>query len=359
MAGVLQARPHHFEQYAYLRVEDGGLGGDLADLVEISQLLAAGCLSTALIWAMHCQQVDAINRFASPGLRKELLTRISKGELYIASVTTEPGKGGHLLTSVAPLADDDGELRVAREAPVVTGGEEADGFLVTMRASESARSNEVTLVYADRAQLNLVMKQDWNTLGMRGTRSVGMHLAGAVPHDQVVGAPGDFRTVAVESMAPVGHLAWAACWLGAARGAMAALVALVRSPQRPRGLDVSSDLVAERLARVRIDLEIVSGYLHRVRDEVMSLRERGASVDTPATQIHLNTLKIVAAEHTFRAVDRLVQLAGMSLGYRRDAPLPLERVLRDLRSASLNYANDRLLTATGALAIMDRGVRLA
>lgn len=339
--------------------EYGGLGGGLADLVQLAEQLASGCLSTALIWSMHCQQVDALVNFASPELRRRLLPRIARGELYLGSVTTEPGKGGHLLTAVAALAEADGELRLDRGAPVVTGGEHADGFLVTMRSAEDARENQVTLVYADREQLSIVVDGDWDALGMRGTRSVALRLTGSVPVEQIVGASGHFRTVAVESMAPLGHLAWAACWLGAARGALSQFVALTRSSTKPGGFDVRSDLATERLARVRIELELVSAYLYQVLDEVIGLRAAGKSLDTPATQIHLNTLKVIAAERTFGAVDRLVQLAGMSLGYRQGSAVPLERYFRDLRSASLNYANDRLLTATGALTVLDRGVHLA
>jgi acyl-CoA dehydrogenase len=58
-------------------------------------------------------------------------------------------------------------------------------------------------------------------------------------------------------------------------------------------------------------------------------------------------------------VDRLVQFAGLSRGYARNSPMPLERAFRDLRSASLNYSNDRLLTAIGSLQALDRPVRLA
>ena len=39
---------------------DGGLGGGLDELVEVSMELAGECLSTALVWGMHCQQVAAI-----------------------------------------------------------------------------------------------------------------------------------------------------------------------------------------------------------------------------------------------------------------------------------------------------------
>src|SRR5437868_6506590 len=79
-----------------------------------------------------------------------------------------------------------------------------------------------------------------NPLGMRGTRSIGLHLAGEVPAHQVVGERGRYRTVAVESMIPAAHLAWTACWLGAARAALADVVALLRSPKRPRSINLDS-----------------------------------------------------------------------------------------------------------------------
>ncbi|MFD8337924.1 acyl-CoA dehydrogenase family protein [Streptomyces solisilvae] len=339
--------------------EYGGLGGDLADLVEIAGLLASGCLSTAMIWAMHCQQSDAVVRFGSPELKAHLLTRIARGEVYLASVTTEPGNGGRLLTGKAPLQHEDDLLTLHRDAPVVTGGRHADGFLITMRASPEAPKSQVTLVYADRGQLDVVARGEWDTLGMRGTESLGFEISGSVPAFQMVGDAGGFERIAVESMAPLGHLAWAACWLGAARGALAGLVALMRSADRPSSIDVRSELVNERLARIRMDLELVSAYLHRVRDEVMELGAAGQSLGQTPVQIHLNTLKVTAAELTFQSVDRMVQLAGLRIGYNRQSPLPLERCLRDLRSASLNYSNDRLLVVNGALTLMDRAVRLA
>ncbi|WP_214414791.1 acyl-CoA dehydrogenase family protein [Sphaerisporangium fuscum] len=339
--------------------EYGGMDGDLSDLVEVAATLASGCLSTAMIWAMHCQQIDALVRHSSPELRARLLPRIARGEVYIASVTTEPAKGGHLLTAVAPLRPADGQVELSRTAPVVTGGEHADGYLITMRAAEEAAGQEVTLVYADRCQLTRRTKGTWNPLGMRATHSVGMELSGAVPADQIVGESGGFRRVAIDSFIPTGHLGWAACWLGAARSGLSDVVRLLGSPKRPSSLDLGSDLVRERLARVRMDLELISAYLHVVRAEVLDRRRSGESLDVPAAQIHLNTLKVAAAELTFNAVHRLIQLAGMSTGYLKTSPIPLERHFRDLRSASLNYSDDRLITAIGALSLMDRAVNLA
>src|SRR5690349_9017501 len=127
-------------------VEFGGMGGGLADLVMIARELAGGCMSTALVWAMHCQQTDTLVRFASPWLREHVLPRVARGELYLASVTTEGGKGGHLLTGVAPLHHDDDGMHLDRTGPVVTGGLHAGGFLITMRATAEATENQVSLV---------------------------------------------------------------------------------------------------------------------------------------------------------------------------------------------------------------------
>ncbi|QMU69786.1 acyl-CoA dehydrogenase family protein [Streptacidiphilus sp. P02-A3a] len=335
----------------------GGSGADLDAFVDVAGTLGGACLSTALAWVMHCQQVDAIARFGSQALKRDVLPRVARGELYIASVTTEHGKGGHLLTAQAPLTPAADRLRIERDAPVVTGATAADGFLITMRAAPTLPAHAVSLVYADRADLVITETGQWDTLGMRGTDSRGVRITGDVPVGNLVGEPGGFRAVAIEAMIPTAHLGWSACWLGAARAALGALVDELRGPG-PRWADTGSDLVRERLARIRVDLELTSGYLHRVQQEVSEAREQGRSLAAPATQIHLNTLKVAAAELTFRAADRMLAFAGLARGYSRNSALPLERVFRDLRAASLTYADDRLLTATGSLLLLDRPVTL-
>jgi acyl-CoA dehydrogenase len=333
--------------------EYGGMGGDLADLAATAAVLAGGCLSTAMIWAMHCQQVDVVVRHARDPLRSWLLSRIAEDGYYLASVTTEPGKGAHLLTAGSALAAAGKQLIVHRDAPVVTGGEFADGFLVTMRAQENAPPNRVSLVHLDRRQVEATVVRGWDAMGMRGTRSVGMVLSGTVPADHVIGEPGEFRAVATDSMIPAGHLAWSACWLGAARAALDGTASLIRSPGRPSSLNPDSDLVRHRLARSRVDLELCGTYLQAMCDEVLARRRSGLEPAEYGFQIRLNVLKVSCSELTFAAVDRLVQLCGAMTGYQRDAPVPLERHFRDLRSASLNYSNDRLLTSIGALTVLD------
>jgi acyl-CoA dehydrogenase len=337
--------------------EYGGLGGDLGDLVVVAGALAGECLSTAMIWAMHCQQVATVVAGAGVALREELLPRIGAGQVYLASVTSEAGKGGHLLSARAPLSVEGTRLRLRRNAPIVTGGLNADGFLITMRASVSAPPNAVSLVYGDRAALCVATRGSWDPMGMRGTHSVAIDIDGLVDSDAVLGAPGDFRTLAVRTFIPAGHIGWAACWLGAARAALAGVLHLMRSGPGRQQFDLSSELLRISLARVRLDLDATAALLRQVVDDCRAV-DRGADAEDVGIQLRLNGLKVFAAEHTFAAADRLIQLVGLRHGYRRDSDLPLERLFRDLRSASLNYANDRLLLANGMLTLTDREVRL-
>jgi alkylation response protein AidB-like acyl-CoA dehydrogenase len=333
-------------------VEYGGMGGQLRQLREVAEVLAGGCLSTALIWAMHCQQVDLIVRHADTPLRESVLPRVAAGDLYLGSVTTGATTRGDLARADDRLIATGEQIRIERIAPIVTGGLHADAFLITMEDDQG-----ITLLYADRSALTVTQVGDWRTLGMRATESVPLRLEGWVTPDAVVGQRGQFATVSADSMVPAGHIAWSACWLGAAQSVFSQLVRRLARVDGAAGVREST-LLQERVARIRVDLELVSAYLGRVVDEVEGVRAEGGRMDTPARQIHLNTLKIAASELTFGAVDRMVQLGGLATGYGTESPVPLERTFRDLRSAALNFANDKVLTINGKLSLADRAVTL-
>ncbi|MFB0840132.1 acyl-CoA dehydrogenase family protein [Arthrobacter sp. E44] len=334
----------------------GGLGGGLEDMAHVAAELAGACMSTAMIWAMHCQQVAAMVEHGTSSLKNIALPAIARGEIYVASVTSEKKKGGHLLTADAPLTAEHGQLFIDRDAPIVTGGAFADAFLVTMRDQIDARPDRVSLVYVHREDLELVAGEgNWNPMGMRATDSVPLRLRGALDEDRLIGGRGEFHTVAVSTFIPTGHVAWSACWIGGARAALRSVLQLLRDPKTRGQFDLSSDLLRDRLARVRLELDAMSGLLAQV---IRDSQSAGDLSEVPI-QLRLNGLKIFTAERSKQVVDILIEIAGLRFGYMRDSPLPLERLYRDLRSASLNYANDRLLSANGAMALVDRNVTLA
>ncbi len=338
--------------------EYGGLGGSLADLASIAQELARGSLSAALIWAMHGQQVATLAEYAGPALKARILPSVAAGQMYIASVTSETGKGGDLNTAMASLARDADNILIDREAPVVTGGAYADGFLMTMRDADSASPSAVTLVFADREQMEITQRSQWNPMGMRATHSIAMRLRGTVPSDQQVGAAGGFKQISREVFAPAAHIGWSACWLGAVSGVLSDMLTMLRDPGSRRDFDLTSNLVLDRLARIRLDVDAVHAFLMRVVTEVEELRQHGGDLGAIPVQLRLNGLKVFAAETLMRAADKIIDLLGFQLGYLRDSPIPAERLFRDLKSARLNYSNDRLTLANGTLALLDPEVQL-
>ena len=341
--------------------EYGGLDGSCSLLSRVARVLATNCLSTAMIWGMHCQQVAVLVDHACAQLKERVLPAIARGELYIASITSERGKGGHLLTAFAPLTYEDGLAVMRRDAPVVTGGAHADAYLTTMRADPDAPPGDVKLVYADRSQVAVDERTPWSTLGMRGTESLGISLDGRVPPEQIVDAERGFEEVAITTLIPVGHIAWASCWLGAATSVYRQVIALLRDPRQRREYDLHSELFVTRLAEIRMRLDVAGAYLNQVVAEYEDAR-RGLhpveAIYAPSFQIHINTLKVHVSDSLFKAVDELMQLVGLRHGYSKASPIPIERTFRDLRSASLMYSNDRLLIANGKLSLLDGDVTL-
>lgn len=332
----------------------GGLGASTAEMLAITQELSRDCMSVGMVFTMHCQQVKAVVDHASDGLRTALLPRIARGEIYLGSVTTEAGKGGHLLSSEAELTGRATTLHLERTAPVVTGGAHADGFLITMQAPGAASPAEVSLVYAERDQLDIEVLGGWNPLGMRATHSIPLKLTGDIAADQVVGKHGGFREIAVRTFAPLAHLGWASAWLGTADGALERTVRHLRGERERR--DLRSELLLRRLSRVRQRLDTVDAL---VRHACAVLESDATDLTTPPVQLLLNAVKLTASEQCVAAVDELIEVAGLRHGYLKDSPLALERALRDLRSATLNYSNDRLHSADGTLVLMDQDVRHA
>ncbi|MEU7584319.1 acyl-CoA dehydrogenase family protein [Streptomyces sp. NPDC041068] len=338
--------------------EHGGLGGSLDDMLDVSMALGRADMSVAMIFSMHCQQVAGIVDHADDRLAGELLPQIAAGRAYLASVTTEAGKGGHLLTAEAELTAEPGWLDIDRFAPIVTGGLHADGFLVTMRSPDSRSPNEVSLVYAHRDQLDIKPSGEWNPLGMRASHSTALHLTGRVPEHQVIGEHGQFRHIVLDTFGPLAHLGWSASWLGTASGALSRVLRMLRSPAGRKSANLDSELLLTRLSRARQRLDTVHALMRHTAATYLQVRADGDDLSRPRYQLQINALKITASEECHRAVEDLIDAVGLRHGYLKSGPTGLERSLRDLRSAALNYNNDRLHQAGGKLALLDPEVRL-
>ncbi|HET9257713.1 MAG TPA: acyl-CoA dehydrogenase family protein [Pseudonocardiaceae bacterium] len=97
--------------------EHGGAEVSLADLAEIMETLAGGCLATTFTWMQHHRVVRALTRTANPELREKYSAAAIRGEVragvaYAGAIPRPP-----LLWASAT----DGGWLLSGEAPFVTG----------------------------------------------------------------------------------------------------------------------------------------------------------------------------------------------------------------------------------------------
>ncbi len=333
----------------------GGMGGDAEDMMYVARKFGAACLTTSVIWAMHCQQIAVLVNHTCEEYREDILRKIATESYYVGSVTTEEKKGGHLLTAFSALQTKESAIVLERIAPIITGGPYCDAYLITMKSAGDAPDSDVKLVYAERHEGDFTQLSEWSAMGMRGTSSVRMKISISSDKLRLINPRQDFREIAVESMIPVGHIAWASGWLGAATATYNQMIGIFRNPDKRKAFDLGSDLLLEKLGRIRMDIDVVTVFTESVVTsyvELVSSAEKRGELYLNPFQLKINSLKVMSSEVLFNVVHKIVDVLGLRYGYMTDAELPVERTFRDLRAGSLMYHNDRLLIVNGKLSLL-------
>ncbi|MEM5666311.1 hypothetical protein AAHB94_31980 [Bacillus toyonensis] len=193
---------------------------------------------------------------------------------------------------------------------------------------------------------------NWNAMGMKGTQSTAMHINGLLKDKNIV-TKVKFEEVAQYTLIPMAHIMWVSSWLGAAKNGFKQLIKIFRKNKSIK--KYNSDIMIYRLSEIRLLLDTVDIYLNHVVD-VYEENYNSKQLDILRTRtfnIHLNNLKIIGSENLFKAVDKLIEVAGLYHGYLKNSETTLERTFRDLRAASLMYHNDRLKIANGKMSLFD------
>ena len=176
---------------ALIPQELGGIGATIADVAAICEMLGRSCASTAMIFAMHQINVACLVRHGpSAPFFRDYLSAVAADQWLIASATSEVGVGGDLRRSVCAVErEPDRRIRISKRAPVISYGEEADDILLTARRTPDAAPADQVLVLVRKSECTLTRTGEWDTLGMRGTRSFGFTLEASATEDHVVAVP--------------------------------------------------------------------------------------------------------------------------------------------------------------------------
>jgi acyl-CoA dehydrogenase len=325
---------------SYVVAEYGGMGLSMTQICRLCEVMGHYCASTAMIFAMHQIQVACIqHHMKDSSYFRDYLTRLVDEQLLLASATTELGVGGDLRNSLCGVSADGDRFTIEKKAPVISYGLEADAILVTARRNETAEASDQVHVLVERDSTELEELAGWDTMGFRGTRSLGFVLRGEGHIDQILPAP--FADILGQSMHPFAHMTWGSLWLGLATDA----VSVARSSVRKKILanPDAPPVSALRLAEVDESLFEMRAGLYATTEEYQDLLDAGDpdAFSNFGFSIRVNNVKITCSELLVDIIGKSLQIVGIS-GYKNDSKSSLSRHLRDAYGAALMVNNDRI-----------------
>ncbi len=326
----------------------GGEGARAADVADVCSTLGRACASTAMIFAMHNVKLACLVRHARGNPWQEALQRrIAKNQLLLASSTTEGISGGDIRSSEAPIRREGGNVHLDRHASCISYGADADGVVTTARRSDSAASSDQVLVVFMRENYSLEPTATWDTLGMRGTVSVGYRLIANGVADQVLDEP--YERIHASTMVPYAHLFWSSAWHGVAAGAVLRARAFVRAAARASGGKLPPG--ASHLTRARMTLETLRAAIQSAVRMFENHAADPGGLTAMDPQLSLTFLKVEASELAVATVMSAMRACGLS-GYRNDSEFAMGRYLRDILSSPIMISNDRILANAEAATLM-------
>ena len=265
----------------------------------------------------------------------------------LASSTTEGADGGDIRSGEAAIRLEGARVALVRDASVISYGANADAIVTTARRAESAASSDQVLVAFQRSDYSLEPTGTWDTLGMRGTCSIGYILRAEGDADQVLPEP--YERIHSQTMAPYAHLFWSSAWQGVASGAFRRARAFVRQASRNSGGRMPPG--APHLTRARVTLETLRGRGASGAGDLRAHAAEPGGLSAMDAQLALNFLKVEASELAVQAVMSAMRACGLA-GYRNDSEFSIGRYLRDILSAPIMINNDRILANAEAAVLM-------
>ncbi|MDB5445086.1 MAG: acdA [Phenylobacterium sp.] len=328
----------------------GGEGVGLSEIAGICNAIGAACASSGMIFAMHhISLFNLLDCGMESAWHRDLIRRNAHEQLLFASATSEIGVGGDLRQSICAVDACGDSFTLAKAAPVISYGEEADAIFATARRDPEAPSSDQVLCVLMNGQYALERVSTWDALGMRGTCSHGFKLKAEAAVEQIL--PRAFADIAAESMVAASHLLWSSVWSGVAGDALARAQASVVAEARKQsqGAPPSATKLAETFTRLQmLDASI--------RDGLCRWDATRATPDVSPTlgfALALNALKVAVSTEALRVVDEALMICGLA-GYKNTGPYGLGRHLRDIHSARLMIGNDRILAGAGQMLLIQR-----
>ncbi|WP_274627932.1 acyl-CoA dehydrogenase family protein [Arvimicrobium flavum] len=297
--------------------ELGGVGAEIGELCDMLRILAHGCSSTALAFAMHTHQVAIPAwrwRHQKVAAVEPLLKRVAAENLILLS-----SGGSDWIAGSGSAEKVEGGYRInARK--VFTSGAEAGDILMTGAIHRAEDGSEAVIHFgASMKAPEVKVVETWRALGMRGTGSNDVAIEGLFVPDSAVGFSRTARRwhPVFQIIATIAFPLIYAVYVGVAESARDIAIGLAKKkPINAHAVELAG----------RMDTALRGAQMaHRSMVEAAERNEPGAE--------SVNDVMIgrsLVARHGLEAVELAMELAGGAGFYRTNG---LERRFRDMQGA--------------------------
>jgi acyl-CoA dehydrogenase len=340
---------------ALVPAELGGLDHDLRTAAEVVRTVGRYCASSAMILAMHHIQVACLVRHGRSEALRDYARRVASEQLLLASATTEIGIGGNTRNSscfverTTGAVPGEGGFTLTKQAPVISYGQYADSIFTTARRDADSPASDQVLVVCEAGAVTLEPLSGWDTMGFRGTCSLGFTMRATGDAALILDDP--FGDISAQTMLPTAHLLWSSLWLGLAEEASWRAQRFVQNAARKDPGTVPPG--AARLAALMVTRQEFAATVDSLMTRYLSIMDDADATSAVDFMVAINTLKISASTAVVDAVNQALLICGIQ-GYREDTEYSLGRILRDAHGAAVMVNNDRIAGNTAQLALVQR-----
>lgn len=322
---------------AIVPVELGGMGASIAAISMMIRILSRYCAATGCILGMHTIELSSILRFADTPAMKRLVAEQVERQLLVGNANSEAGIGGDVMRSNAALVPEEDGWRFDKQALAASYCEHADIVLSTSRRSPEAADTDQRLAIIHTDRFSLEPTSGWDTLGLRGTCSTGLHISGHLTEDDFFPVP--FADIANAGGGQLRHVLLTPVWVGLAEAALEDAHTAVRAVAR-KSIG-TTPLAAVRLAEMSADVQAAQAALDEACRRVDTALATGTLQDIGII-MWLRSVKVITTMTAVHTATRALQLCGIN-GYRRGPEFRLERIIRDAHGGMIMVSNDRYL----------------
>lgn len=318
----------------------GGGGATLVDTVEAQERLAGAAPATALSVNMHLVVSGIVRYLNARGDHRAdwIGAEISGGEVYALGIS-EPGNDAVMLDSTVRFDPDGAGGGTFTGVKVFTSLSPVWTRLWVFGRDDSGPEPRLVHAVVHRDDLGVDVRDDWDTVGMRGTRSCTTTLENvAVPADRIIGTipVGPSAEPLLAAIFANFLVLVASVYVGIGeRAAQLAADAVIRRTSRVAdGAALAEDAsVRDALGRLGVRQLASAALVRATAADVDDLRDLGDSAFP-----RYMTAKLTATTTARRVVDEAMSLVGGS-SYRSAAELG--RLYRDVAAGHFHPSHDR------------------